>query len=345
MLTLERLSIGYRSRRNETVLASDISLELREGELVCLLGPNGAGKSTLMRTVAGMQPPLGGRVLVDGDDVHSMPARERARRLSVVLTERVEAGLLTAYALVGLGRYPHINWSGKLTDHDHEVIRECIERVGAQDLAHRYVSDLSDGERQRVMMARALAQEPRLMVLDEITAFLDLPRRVDAMRLLRRVVRETSRAVLLSTHDLELALRAADRVWLFPNGGPLATGAPEDLVLSGAFEAAFASEGVDFDRARGAFHVHRHFVGEVELVGDGLARYWTARTLEREGVHAWEGDGRAPPIRVVVPDGEGGEWSVSGGGAPVRHPRLYDLAQDLRTRFRSLARETTEVSR
>ena len=336
MLTLERLSIGYRSRHNETVVASDISLELHEGELVCLLGPNGAGKSTLMRTIAGMQPALGGRVLVDGEDIHLIPARERAKRLSVVLTERVEAGLLTAYALVGLGRYPHTNWSGKLSSHDHNVIQECIERVGAEDLVHRYVSDLSDGERQRVMMARALAQEPRLMVLDEITAFLDLPHRVDAMRLLRRVVRETDRAVLLSTHDLELALRAADRVWLLSKGGQLTTGAPEDLVLSGAFEAAFASEGVDFDRARGAFQVHRHFVGEVELVGDGLARYWTARTLEREGVYVWDGDGRAPPIRVVVPVREGGEWSVSGGGAPVRHPRLYDLAQELRTRFQSV---------
>ena len=336
MLTLERLSIGYRSRRAETVLASDISLELRAGELVCLLGPNGAGKSTLMRTVAGMQPPLGGRVLLDGDDIHSMPARERAGRLGMVLTEKVEAGLLTAYALVGLGRYPHTNWSGKLSHHDHKVIRECIERVGAQDLAHRLVSDLSDGERQRVMMARALAQEPRLLVLDEITAFLDLPSRVDAMRLLRRVVRETSRAVLLATHDLELALRAADRVWLLPRGGQLETGAPEDLVLSGAFEAAFASEGVDFDRARGEFVVHRHFVGEVELIGDGPARHWTARMLEREGVHVWEGDGRAPPIRVVVPGAERGEWRVSGGGAPVCHPHLYDLAQELRTRFQAV---------
>ena len=186
------------------------------------------------------------------------------------------------------------------------------------------------------MMARALAQEPRLMVLDEITAFLDLPRRVEAMRLLRRVVRDTGRAVLLSTHDLELALRAADRVWLLPKGGRLATGAPEDLVLSGAFEVAFASEGVDFDRARGTFRVDRRFVGEVELIGEGLARYWTARTLEREGVHVWEGEGRAPPVRVVVPAGEGGEWCVSGGGAPVSHPRLYDLAQELRARFRAV---------
>ena len=333
MLTIERLSIGYRSRRNETVLAADISLELRAEELVCLLGP-GAGKSTLMRNVAGMQPPLAGRVLVDGDNIHSMPARER---VGVVLTERVEAGLLTAHALVGLGRYPHTKWSGRLSGRDHEVIRECIEQVGAQELADRYVSDLSDGERQRVMMARTLAQEPRLMILDEITAFLDLPRRVDTMRLLRRVVRETGRAVLLSTHDLELALQVADRVWLLSKGGLLATGAPEDLVLSGAFEEAFASEGVDFDRARGTFRVHRHGVGEVELIGDGLARDWTARTLEREGVHVWEGDGQMPRLRVVVPDREGGEWTVvSGDGTPVRHRRLYDLAQELRTRFQAV---------
>ena len=335
MLTLEGLAIGYRSKGKETVVASGIDLTLREGELVCLLGPNGAGKSTLMRTVAGMQPPLAGRVLVDGEDIHEMPARERAKRLSVVLTERVEAGLLTAYSLVGLGRYPHTNWSGRLSDLDHQVIRESIERVGAQELAHRYVSDLSDGERQRVMMARALAQEPRMMILDEITAFLDLPRRVDVMRLLRRLARETQRAILLSTHDLELALRAADRVWLLPKGGTLVTGAPEDLVLSGAFEAAFASEGVDFDRARGAFQVHRRFVGEVELLGDGLLRHWTTRALEREGVHVWEGAGDAPSIQITVPGAEGGEWRLTGGGDPVRHAHLYDLAQELRVRFQA----------
>ena len=174
-----------------------------------------------------------------------------------------------------------------------------------------------------------------MMILDEITAFLDLPRRVDVMRLLRRLARETGRAILISTHDLELALRAADRVWLLPKGGALATGAPEDLVLSGAFEKAFASEGVDFDRARGAFQVHRHFVGEVELVGDGLARYWTARTLEREGVHVWDGNGDTPSVRVTVPTADGEQWSVAGGGDPARHARLYDLAQELRTRFRA----------
>jgi iron complex transport system ATP-binding protein len=333
MLTIDRLTIGYRARGRETVVASEIDLTLREGELVCLLGPNGAGKSTLMRTVAGMQEPLAGHVLIDGEDIHDMPSRERATRLSVVLTERVEAGLLTAYALVSLGRYPHTSWSGKLTDRDHEVVWDCIRRVGAEELAHRHVGDLSDGERQRVMMARALAQEPRMMILDEITAFLDLPRRVEMMRLLRRLARETGRAILISTHDLDLALRAADRVWLLPKGGTLQSGAPEDLVLSGAFESAFASEGVDFDAARGAFQLHRHFVGEVELVGNGLASLWTARTLEREGVHVWSGTGSAPEVRVVVEGGDPVAWRIMTPAGDARHPTLYDLALDLRRRF------------
>ena len=333
MLTVEDLAIGYRTKGRDTVVASGIDLSLQEGELVCLLGPNGAGKSTLMRTMAGMQNPLGGRVLIDEDDVHHMPARERAKRLSVVLTERVEAGLLTAHALVGLGRYPHTNWSGKLTERDHEVVRACIERVGAEDLAHRYVSDLSDGERQRVMMARALAQEPRMMILDEITAFLDLPRRVEIMRLLRRLARETGCAILLSTHDLDLALRAADRVWLLPKGGSIQSGSPEDLVLSGAFESAFANEGVDFDRERGAFQVHRHFVGEVELVGEGLASLWTARTLEREGVRVWDGAGSPPALKVVVDGGASHRWRIVSGERDAPLPALYDLALELRRHF------------
>lgn len=332
MLRLEELAIGYRSRSGETVVASDIDLELHAGELVCLLGPNGAGKSTLMRTVAGMQPPLNGRILIDGEDVHAMSARDRAQRLSVVLTDRVEAGLLTAHALVGLGRYPHTGWSGKLTEHDRMVVEACIDRVGAAELTHRYVSDLSDGERQRVMMARALAQEPRMMVLDEITAFLDLPRRVETMRLLRRLARETGTAVLLSTHDLDLALRSADRVWLLPRGSALQTGAPEDLVLSGAFESAFANEGVDFDSRLGAFQVHRHELGMVELVGSGLIRDWTARTLAREGLAVWSGEGPPPRDRVTSPEGDEG-WELSLDGQTTRHATLHALASELRARF------------
>ena len=328
MLAVEDLAIGYASPRTPAhVVAEDINISLNESELVCLIGPNGGGKTTLMRTLAGMQLPLAGRVAIDGRDIHTMPARERAKRLSVVLTERVSAGLLSAYAMVGLGRYPHTNWSGALSDKDHEIIQSAIRMVGAETFMHRSVSELSDGERQKIMMARALAQEPRLMILDEITAFLDLPRRVEIMRLLRRLARTTGRAILLSTHDLDLALRSADRIWLLPKGGALQAGAPEDLVLNGAFESAFASEGIDFDREHGSFRIHQRFEAEVELVGEGAALFWTRRALEREGLHVQE-NGQPASIRVeIVAEGLSLRWQLTHGGQTHTYDALYDLTR------------------
>ncbi|MFZ5999653.1 MAG: ABC transporter ATP-binding protein, partial [Bacteroidota bacterium] len=253
VLSVSNLSIGYQlSPLEKKVVAADINLSLPKGELVCLLGPNGAGKSTLMRTLSGMQKPLHGSVVLDQVNIHEIPARSLAKKLSVVSTERVDGGLLTAYEVVSLGRYPYTNWSGSLTDHDHAVVTEAIRQVGAQELATRTLTELSDGERQKIMMARALAQEPQVMILDEVTAFLDLPRRVEFMRLLRKMAHETNRAILLSTHDLDLALRSADKIWLLPKGGTLVEGAPEDLVLNGSFQKAFASEGIEFDSATGS---------------------------------------------------------------------------------------------
>ena len=331
MLSIEQLTIGYKSSRaKQTVVAESINLTLEEGELVCLLGPNGAGKSTLMRTISGMQNPLAGRVLIDGEDIHSMPAQERAKRLSVVLTERVSAGLLSVYAMVGLGRYPHTNWAGTLGKKDHEVIQWAIHAVGADELAHRNVNDLSDGERQKVMMARALAQEPRMMILDEITAFLDLPRRVEMMRLLRKLARETKRAILLSTHDLDLALRSGDRIWLLPKGGTVQTGAPEDLVLNGAFEEAFANEGVDFDRQQGAFRVHHAFRGSVRLVGDGMLRYWTQRALEREGLQTHDTDANGSWHVEIEEKRQGPIWKVRDGSETHQYNDLLSLTAHLR---------------
>lgn len=331
MLSVENLTIGYKSSRSkQTVVAESINLTLEEGELVCLLGPNGAGKSTLMRTISGMQPPLAGHVRIDGENIHSMPAQERAKRLSVVLTERVEAGLLSVYAMVGLGRYPHTNWAGTLSQEDHEVIQWAIHAVGAEDLALRNVTDLSDGERQKVMMARALAQEPRMLVLDEITAFLDLPRRVEMMRLMRTLARETNRAILLSTHDLDLALRSGDRIWLLPKGGAMQTGAPEDLILNGAFEEAFASEGVDFDRQQGAFRVHHAFRESVSLVGEGVLRYWTQRALEREGLNTLDLDSTGS-LSVEVEEIERHPvWRLRNGVETHEYDTLLSLTTHLR---------------
>ncbi len=333
MLETERLSIGYSPRRGpRRVVAADLSLALHAGEVGCLLGPNGVGKSTLLRTLVGMQPALGGRVLLDGADIAGLRPRDLARRLSVVLTERIEVGQLSAYALVALGRHPHTDWTGRLTVRDEEIVRWALEAVGATDLAQRQVHELSDGERQRVMVARALAQEPLLMVLDEPTAFLDLPRRVEMMRLLRRLARETNRALLLSTHDLDLALRSADALWLLAPGGGLHSGAPEDLVLGGAFEATFAGAGIGFDRRQGSFQVHPPAERRAALVGDGLLGVWTARALERAGCHMVAAHEPAALRIVINGDEQAPRWEVTTNGGPSQQvASLHALAALVRS--------------
>lgn len=317
------LTIGYQARRQPTnIVAEGLELHLYAGQLVCLLGPNGAGKSTLMRTLAGMQTPLAGHIWLDEQDVAQLPPAELAQKLSVVLTERVDVGLLSAYDLVALGRYPYTNWRGQLTAVDHAIIQRAISDVGAKPLASRPVSQLSDGERQKIMIARALAQEPRLMMLDEPTAFLDLPRRVEVMHILRKLAHERNRAVLLSTHDLDLALRSADMIWLMANGR-LHQGAPEDLVLNGVFAQAFASEGVHFDPMTGSFALAQTAKGVIGLVGEaGLPLTYTQRALERLGYEVHIGNERTP----VVVRYANGRWQLK-TMAPT--PSFYDSIAEL----------------
>lgn len=325
ILQTTNLTIGYQpKRRPEKVVAAGLDLHLQPGTLVCLLGPNGAGKSTLMRTLAGMQNPLSGEVLLDGASLAALSPQTLAKKLSIVLTERVDAGLLSAYALVALGRYPYTDWRGRLTAQDEAIVQQAIEAVSVTELAARPVLELSDGERQKVMIARALAQEPQVMLLDEPTAYLDLPRRVEIMQILRRLAHDSQRAILLSTHDLDLALRSADVIWLMANGR-IHIGAPEDLVLSGEFAQAFASEGVVFDVASGSFRIAQGHKGEVDVLGSGLPATWTVRALERSGylVHT---QANGSPLQVIC---NGAGWELVHADGRSRHHSLAGLTDAL----------------
>lgn len=253
MLTLEALSAGYGPPRGAVLDSVDLTVEA--GSFICVLGRNGAGKSTLMRTIAGLQGALSGRALLDGDDLGRLPAGERARRVAVVLTERANSPGLTVDDVVALGRQPFTGWQGRFTDEDRRIAAEAMTLAGAEPFSGRLFDDLSDGERQRVMIARAVAQTPRLMVLDEITAFLDLPGRVEVMSLLRRHARRSGASVLLSSHDLDLSLQLADAVWLLDGRGALHVGPPETLVAEGRIGAAFDTEEVRFSRERGRFEL------------------------------------------------------------------------------------------
>lgn len=258
VLALTDVAVGYRARRalrpvTARTVASGIDAVARRGELTVLLGPNGSGKSTLLRTLCGLQPSLGGSIALCGNDLHRMPADEVARAIAVVLTDRVDPGMLSARELAGLGRTPHLGLGGRMSARDHAVVAWSLDAVGATHLAERPASELSDGERQRVLTARALAQEPTLLVLDEPTAFLDVPSRVALVELLRAAAREHHLAVVMSTHDLELALRVADQVWLVDRTGRLSAGTPERLALDGRIGDVFDSRSLRFDVGSGVF--------------------------------------------------------------------------------------------
>jgi iron complex transport system ATP-binding protein len=277
------LAVGYRMRRSRRAVLEHVNLAVHSGELVCLLGPNGIGKSTLLRTLARMQPTLWGSVELGGSNLRWITHVELARRLGVVLTERVAVEALSVRRIVELGRYPHSGWFGRITDRDRIAVEWAIDAVGARHLADRDFSRLSDGERQRVMIGRALAQEPVLLILDEPTAFLDVPSRVELMGLLRQLTRERPLAVVVSTHDLELALRTADVVWLVMPGGELVAGAPEDVVLAGNLAQAFEGRQIRFHPEGRSFRLLTGDRGEAVVHGVGLRATLAAAVLEREG--------------------------------------------------------------
>lgn len=251
---LHDVTIGYTRKRTfasdrRTVVASGLHAVARRGELTALVGPNGAGKSTLLRTLCGLQPTLQGQILIDGDDVSSIRAAELATRIAVVLTQRADPGLLTARELVALGRTPHLPASARLSPEDRAIVQRALDAVGATALADRQFSELSDGQRQRCLTARALAQSSSLLVLDEPTSFLDVPSRIELVDVLRRLAREQDIAVVMSTHELELALRVSDNLWLLGIDGTLTSGTPQTIARSGRIGAAF-------DRGRMRFDPH-----------------------------------------------------------------------------------------
>lgn len=326
------LAVGYRTRRTRRAVLEHVNLAVHAGELVCLLGPNGIGKSTLLRTVAKMQPALWGTVELGGADLGSITHAELARRLGVVLTERVGVEGLPARRIVELGRYPHSGWFGRLNDTDRRVVEWAIDAVGARYLAERDFSRLSDGERQRVMIARALAQEPVLLVLDEPTAFLDVPSRVELMGLLRQLTREGHLAVVVSTHDLELALRTADVVWLVMPGGELMTGAPEDVVLAGGFAQAFEGRQIRFHPEERSFRWLTGDRGEAVVHGSGLRAAMATAVLERGGYAVVA----APQECALSVEAHESGWRVSTDDGEYNGADFASLAALLRTRRKTV---------
>ena len=280
------LDTGYSGSKHTAVVTRDISASLYSGELTCLLGPNGAGKSTLLKTLTAFLPHVKGEIFIEGRPLDSYSDSELAKVIGVVLTERLSINNMTVDELVGMGRSPYTGFWGHMSDYDREVVGESISLVGIDGLRRRMVQTLSDGERQKVMIAKALAQETPVIFLDEPTAFLDYPSKVEIMQLLQTLSRERNKTVFLSTHDLELALQIADKVWLLDKPHGVTIGTPEDLALSGEMAKYFHREGVSFDIESGLFKIDHKLTHTITLEGEGPVTNMVRKALARHGVSA-----------------------------------------------------------
>lgn len=269
-LHTDSLTVGFARDKNPLVLFENLDLKIRAGELVCFMGPNGVGKSSLIRTLAGLQKPLHGNVSTND-----------RKQVAVVLTDKISAAHMTVYDLVTYGRYPYLGWNISLNEHDLRMIDDAIRRVRIEDILDKRLAELSDGQLQMAMIAKALAQDTAVLLLDEPTAHLDLNNRVEVMTLLRSLARDSAKAIVVATHELDLALQTADKIWLATRDRKIEEGIPEDLVLTGAFDEVFRFKGFDLKTGKVQHEAHRRKA--LRLEGEGPEYLWTKNALERSG--------------------------------------------------------------
>lgn len=300
VLTCRNLHIGYRSR----AVQRDLHLDLQPGTLTCVLGPNGAGKSTLLRTLCGIQPALSGELTLSGRPVSSLSQNELARQVAVVFTGNDVADDLTVADTVMMGRYPYTDFWGTPRPEDHAIVQDAIRALGMQDFSTRRMASLSDGERQKVMIAKAVAQECPIMLLDEPTAFLDLPSRIATMLLLRRLVMKRGKTILLSTHDIDLALQYADRIWLLSPKQRCVAGRPEALVQAGRLDDFFAADGIHFNAGQGCFSAEQADAPAAFAAPGCDHMLWLRNILVRNGFRITEQEGEA--VLLLRPAAPGG---------------------------------------
>lgn len=264
------LSVGYHQDRKVLCLFENIDISLATGELVCFMGPNGIGKTSLIRTLAGLQKSLGGKIQIP---------KEQA--VALVLTDKITASHMCVYDLISYGRYPYLNWNISLTEKDRSLINQAIAQVNIESLIHKRLYELSDGQLQMAMIAKALAQDTPVLFLDEPTAHLDLNNRVEIMNTLRELSRTAGKSILVATHELDLALQTADKIWLATQDKKIKVGIPEDLVLDGSFDRVFQFKGFDLKTGKVHHTPYRNHI--LMLRGEGHEYLWTKNALERAG--------------------------------------------------------------
>ncbi len=320
IISLEDISIGYAGSAN---LISGVNVSVKEGEMVALIGKNGSGKSTLLRTIAALKKPVNGSVFIEKRINSTIPAHEFAKILSFVETGTTIVENLTVYELVSIGRHPYTNWWGRIKESDNKKILEAIGFVGMNDFSNVPVNRLSDGERQRVMIARALAQETKLLLLDEPTAFLDLPNKFEIISVLHRL-KKSGKSVIFSTHDLETAFLFADKCWVIHENN-IIHGGVEDLGIDNVYSDIFKDSNIQFNEAEMKFIPKRVSEGDIYLEGNNASVLnWTRRALERVGFNINSKISNAYPEIQLISSGDN-KWRVSFEGNTSEFTTLYDM--------------------
>ncbi|MGY6742214.1 MAG: ABC transporter ATP-binding protein [Cecembia sp.] len=307
ILTASNLNLGYRKGKELNTIAENLDFELEKGKLTCLLGPNGVGKSTLIKTIMGQLPPLQGQIFLDAKPIQKYNLREISKKIAVVLTDKIRMGTLSVRQLVELGRIPHTSWLGKLAPEDQNQVDNAIKATNIQYLADRPLTELSDGQLQKVMIARALAQDGEILLLDEPTAHLDLVNRLEIMQLLKTIARNENKAILITTHDLEIAIETADEFWLMPCGSPLVTGLPEDLILQQNLDLLLPSHQLYFDRDAGKIKSKIEIL-KINIDGPASMKKWLEQALIKNNITKLPKDQSITltenPFELIFKDGE-----------------------------------------
>lgn len=285
ILSTNNLTIGYRKGNTTTPIISSLNLSLNQGKLIALVGANGIGKSTLLRTITGNQAPIEGCVHLNDEDIYTISKKKLAHLLSIVTTERTQAGALTVRELVSLGRQPYTGFLGRLSHEDHSIVDQAMHDAKIAHKANCFLAELSDGERQKAMIAKALAQCTPFIILDEPTAFLDVESRLETMLLLHNLAHKQGKAILLSSHDLAQSMMLADELWIVTSDRRVIHGNTEDLALSGEMDSIFKSENIRFDLMQGDFCINKSCSHSANLVcNDEILSKWIANALNRNDI-------------------------------------------------------------
>jgi iron complex transport system ATP-binding protein len=330
MIKLEHLYIGYfqTPATGKQVIYGPLNNYIQPADMIGIIGRNGIGKSTLLRTIAGLQPHLSGKILIDSVESNKISRKDFARLVSYVSTEVINIQNLTVSELIAMGRFPYTGWFGKLTKEDLRIISESIHLAGLIPLQHKPVFQLSDGERQRVMIARALAQDTPVIILDEPTAFLDLPARYEILRLLSDLTRNNHKTILFSTHDLLIAMDEADKLWLMTDEG-LFEGAPEDLLIKQLFHKLFINSQVEFDQVSSSFRCKRLLNRYVSIRGERPYCTLTMKALEKLGYKTDKENKSEFEIVINTPDNIP-VWCISKEESNISFNSIYELTSFLK---------------